>query len=163
MYTMVQRLCCFLVVFLLMFPGEIFGQDKHRSCDAGCIARDCFRPGLNNFTTIRNPKSPLFLNTGDPKKTPNNYERIKSFNLVATGFEKQSYLGFWEKEPASSNRSQPVFTSSIGSSYYTNQLGYFCKKELQLDKITPVPIRFRLGSMEYVNWMEQKQNAIKPN
>ncbi|MBK6937566.1 MAG: hypothetical protein IPH18_12265 [Chitinophagaceae bacterium] len=46
--------------------------------------------------------------------------------------------------------------------YYTNQSGFFCQKELQLDKITTVPIRFRLGSVEYVNWMEQKPNAIKP-
>jgi hypothetical protein len=45
---------------------------------------------------------------------------------------------------------------------YSNSLGLFCKKELQLDKITPVVFRFRLGSLDYVNWMEQKPNAIKP-
>lgn len=41
-------------------------------------------------------------------------------------------------------------------------LGFFCKNELALDKITPIAIRFRLGSLDHVNWMEQKPNAIKP-
>jgi hypothetical protein len=50
----------------------------------------------------------------------------------------------------------------ISNHYFDNQLGFFCKKELQLDKITTVPVRFRLGSLEYVNYMEQKPNAIKP-
>lgn len=45
---------------------------------------------------------------------------------------------------------------------YNQTLGFFCEKELQLQKITNVPFHFRLGSLEYVNWMEQKPNAILP-
>lgn len=42
---------------------------------------------------------------------------------------------------------------------FLEQLGFFCKKEVQLDRLTPMPVRFRLGSMEYVNWLEQKPNS----
>lgn len=48
-----------------------------------------------------------------------------------------------------------------GPSYYPNSLGFICRAELKLDKITPVPVRFRLGSLEYVNWMEGKPNATR--
>ncbi len=39
---------------------------------------------------------------------------------------------------------------------YINNLGFFCRQELKLDKVLAVPVRFRLGSKEYVDWMEGK-------
>jgi hypothetical protein len=55
-----------------------------------------------------------------------------------------------------------ILLNLIPASYYSTHLGFICKKELQLDKVIAVPLRFRLGSLAYVNYLEQKPNAYNP-
>ncbi|HXB91351.1 MAG TPA: hypothetical protein VNU72_03645 [Puia sp.] len=50
----------------------------------------------------------------------------------------------------------PAPVPSIGSDYYTQHFGFFCQKELQLQKMTGIPFRFRLGSLEQTNFLEGK-------
>ena len=54
---------------------------------------------------------------------------------------------------------QPVFqapnvVNTIGNNYYTRQFGFFCKREMMLEKTTGIPFRFRLGSLDYCNKIE---------
>jgi len=53
----------------------------------------------------------------------------------------------------------PTSYSLIPPSLYTKNFGFFCKKELQLEKVTKLPLRFRLGSVQQCDWLEGKTNS----
>jgi hypothetical protein len=114
---MVQRVCCFLVVLLLMFQENILGQEK--------------------------PWSKVI-----------NYPSFSANQLL--------YLRQIPADSLPKKLHVLNFTKPLSPTFYASHPGFFCKKELQLDKITIVPLRFRLGSLDYVNYLEQKPNALKP-
>lgn len=68
--------------------------------------------------------------------------------------------GSWQPPPNPASSPQISFSSLrdniLQGSYYAEHLGFFCKKELSIEKTTRLPLRFRLGSLEYVNKLEGK-------
>ena len=49
----------------------------------------------------------------------------------------------------------------LANDCYINNLPFFCRKEYELEKATKLPLRFRLGSLAYTDYLEQKPTTIK--
>lgn len=45
----------------------------------------------------------------------------------------------------------------VPADFYTCNIGFFCKKELLIEKTTGIPLRFRLGSLKQCNNNEGKK------
>jgi hypothetical protein len=132
---MPQRVFCFVVVLILGFNGEIFSQQ--------------------NPTSV---KLPINYNTLW------NFELHHTFRLDYNPFDSCNSSKTKKEDSLKIIQRSPFILSEPGLSpaFYANHLSFFCKKELQLEKVTSVPIRVRLGSLDYVNYLEQKPGAIKP-
>jgi hypothetical protein len=44
----------------------------------------------------------------------------------------------------------------LPADYYVRDFGFFCKKEWEFEKKVHVPLKFRLGSLAYCNYLEGK-------
>jgi hypothetical protein len=49
-----------------------------------------------------------------------------------------------------------------GADYYMQHIGFLCKKEWELEKTAHLPLRFRLGSLEYCDFMEGRNKGYPP-
>lgn len=86
-----------------------------------------------------------------------------------------SYAQIIQPNPFTGNGFQPISPASFSSDYfrfstspiispdfYAKKLGFFCKREWQFESRTKLPLRLRLGSVAYTDWMEGKKGALMP-
>ena len=122
-----QRLNSFIVVLLLMFSVPVFGQENRPEMP--------WKPSrfsiLKDSHTINKPYISLPL----PRQSPGRM----AINAGSLGSTPKFFL-----------------LNPVPAAFYCSQTGFFCKKEWQLEKAISVPFRFRLGSLDYVNYLEQK-------
>jgi hypothetical protein len=129
---MPERPFYFVVVLILFFNVEIFSQQKTSECIKLPI----------NYNTLANFNFEDVLKLDwPPKDTTTKFIKI---NCDSTIIRPQQLL------------------IVLSPSFYSTHLSLFCRKEVQFEKITSVPFRFRLGSLDYVNYLERKPNALKP-
>ncbi len=92
-------------------------------------------------------------------------DKIKAFQIDHTSFSqdfKPQIFSDWffqalsnEKSTLQGNSNAP-YLSSLPRAYDYDKLAMFCKLEVQIERITKVPFRIRLGNLEYVDQLEYR-------
>jgi hypothetical protein len=83
------------------------------------------------------------------------------YNFYLVKKQNKFYSGFPAFKTINENKPIISATPIISSNFYTQNFGFFCKKELQLEKITKIPFKFRLGSVQQCDWMEGKRVTLR--
>lgn len=133
---MPERNFSFLVVLILLCSSNIFGQHEN----------------VENFLKNAAVKAFRERPAGDLTYI---LKYSKNYFPPSNTFPRGSIY----KLPQTIALSKPIFSQNA---FNKKELSFFCRKEWQFEKATSIPLRLRLGSLEYTNYLEQKPNALRP-
>jgi hypothetical protein len=133
-YTrMPQRFFLTLVVFGFLMNGKIFAQQKN----------------VEKFSSL-----PEYSLVFSGKKNTGRYN-LAGFSFADSGAAGKAVNLFSFSGAFNSGLNRPI----VAGNFYTSGFGFFCRTEMRLEKATSLPLRLRLGSLEYTDYLEKKPNS----
>jgi len=75
---------------------------------------------------------------------------------MQNAFPRLHVKGVYSKSLPQADTTGIKHIQAIPQNLYTNNLGFFCKQEIKIEKLISIPLKIRLGSLEQCNYMEQK-------
>jgi hypothetical protein len=142
---MSQRIFFYVVVLIFLFNGEILAQEKNVE------KFPVFPTKYRNYCHFLSGKENVNFLIKTPVKRPGRpLEQIQVRPGCGTvPLETSLFI------------TRSTSKSFLTPDYYVSQLGFFCRTELKIEKATSIPFRFRLGSLQYTDYLEQKPNALR--
>jgi len=133
---MAKRFFYLVVVLIFMFSGEATAQQQF-------VEKFSKRPAILQFSDSILPGYPGILKFSNNSDGPFHGKIVKNrIGLV-------------------NNRALPLKITPVQKPSYIHSQSFFCRKEWQFEKATSIPLRLRLGSLEYTNYLEKKPNAVR--
>lgn len=80
------------------------------------------------------------------KQIPNQLKFSEQVQQITLQKNRQTHLSLMQKEQL-----------PMPQAYAYKDLAFFCKIEVQLEKAVKLPVKFRLGSVDYVDYLEGKR------
>lgn len=131
---MLQRFFYLVVVLIFTIDGESFGQLRYVEKSPNLLQNNMHNP--RNDAVIHNEKLNIKL------------------AVLYSPFVNRYLID---------NSASLSWVRALKTCSDIQSLAFFCRKEWQFEKATSIPLRIRLGSLDYTNYLEQKPNALKPN
>ena len=151
---MAQRIFCLLVVWLIAASGKISGQAsfvpnfiKTSSESKLSLLPQASRFSENAVPYFLHKKMVKKILSPSPLHLPTRIEGTPYFQP-----QKAFYLGTLERINAPSNL--PSIHLGFSPDFVVRNFSFFCKNEYRFEQATGIPLKLRLGSLEYVNGLE---------
>lgn len=86
-----------------------------------------------------------------------NLPQLRSAVLGASGF-RMEISGALFADPPKMEKNEPQRSLALLPKWSAENLPFFCKIEHEWGKNARIPLKFRLGSVDYVDWLEGKRH-----